>query len=77
MLYGTTVPSMRDTENTEHYFLSCPLYQNQRIDLNIAISRYTQVTMQVILFGSSTLPLHANKAIFEAVHKYIKESKRF
>ena len=66
-----------DTENTEHYFLSCPLYQNQRIDLNIAISRYTQVTMQVILFGSSTLPLHANKAIFEAVHKYIKESKRF
>ena len=66
-----------ETENTEHYFLSCPLYQNQRIDLNIAISRYTQVTLQVILFGSSTLPLNANKAIFEAVHKYIKESKRF
>ena len=30
-----------DTENTEHYFLSCPLYQNQRIDLNITSSRYT------------------------------------
>ena len=66
-----------DTENSEHYFLSCPLYQNQRIDLNITISRYTQVTLQVILFGRSTLPLNANKAIFKAVHKYIRESKQF
>ena len=49
----------------------------KRIDLNITISRYTQVTLQGILFGSSTLPINANKAIFKAVHKYIKESKRF
>ena len=30
-----------------------------------------------ILYGSNILPYNANIAIFEAVHNYIKESKRF
>ena len=66
-----------EIENTEHYFMSCRLYHNQRVDLTNIISRYTPVTLQIVLYGSNMLPLNINNAIFEAVHKYIKESKRF
>ena len=66
-----------ETETTEHYFMSCRLYHNQRVDLTNIISRYTPVTLQIVLYGSNMLPLNINNAIFEAVHKYIKESKRF
>ena len=66
-----------EIENTEHYFMSCRLYHNQRVDLMNIISRYTPVTLQIVLYGSNMLPLNINNAIFEAVHKYIKESKIF
>ena len=64
-------------ENTEHYFLSCRLYHNQRVELTNSISSYTPVTLQIVLYGSNMFPLDINNAIFEAVQKYIKESKRF
>ena len=66
-----------EIEITEHYFLSCRLYHKQRVDLMNIIWRYTPVTLQIVLYGSNMLPLNINNAIFEAVHKYIKESKRF
>ena len=66
-----------ETETSQHYFLSCRLYQNQRADLNNIISNYSRVSLQVILYGSNMLPLNVNNAIFEAVHAYIKETKRF
>ena len=57
--------------------MSCRLYHNQRVDRTTIISRYTPVTLQIVLYGSNMLPLNINNAIFEAVHKYINESKRF
>ena len=41
------------------------------------VAHCTQVTLQGILFGSNTLPINANKAIFEAVHEYIKKVNDF
>ena len=44
-----------EIENTGHYFLSCHLYHNQRVDLINIISRYTPVTLQrisIIMAGS-------------------------
>ena len=77
--YITDSPLCRcgEIENTAHYFMSCRLYHNQRVDLTNIISRYTPVTLKIVLYDSSMLPLNINNAIFEAVHKYIKESKRF
>ena len=66
-----------EIENTEHYFMSCRLYHNQRVDLRNIISRYTPVTLQIVLYGSNMLPLNINNAIFEAVHKYAKKVKDF
>ena len=52
--------------------MSCRLYHNKRVDLTNIISRYTPVTLQIVLYGSNMLPLNINNAIFEAVHKYVK-----
>ena len=66
-----------EIETTAHYFLSCQLYQNQRVALNTVISNYTQIYLQTILYGSNRLSLNENNTIVEAVHTYIKESNRF
>ena len=83
MIYFSNISQIRPyvdvekIENTEHYFMSCRLYHHQRVDLMNIISRYTPVTLQIVLYGSNMLSLNINNAIFEAVHKNIKESKRF
>lgn len=64
-------------ENAHHFFLVCSFYRDARADLMYTISRVTNVTLEILLFGDSTLSLDSNKIIFEAVHKYIKETKRF
>ena len=50
---------------------------NHCVDFMNIISRYIPVTLQIVLYGSNMLLLNINNAIFEAGHKYIKESKRF
>ena len=57
--------------------MSCRLYHNQREDLTNIISRYTPVTLQIVLYGSNMLPLNINNAIFEAVHNISKKVKDF
>ena len=66
-----------EIENVYHFFLRYPLYRDQRIDLNNTISRYTALTLNVLLSGDETLPFASNVAIFESVQKYILATKRF
>ena len=67
----------REVENAYHFFFTCPLYADQRNNLNLTISQYTTVTLNVLLFGDDTLPLSSNVAIFKCVQKYISDTKRF
>ena len=64
-------------EDTYHFFFSCPLYFNQRRTLLNNLSNLPNITLHLLLFGDNTAPLHANKHIFEVVHKYIASTKRF
>ena len=64
-------------ENVEHFFMSCPLYFNQRADLITSISVHTTVSLPIVLHGNSMLSFDINSVIFEAVQKYIKDTKRF
>ena len=64
-------------ENTDHYVMRCPLYCEQRAELNHKTSQYSSVTLQILLFGNPLLSLPTNTLIFEAVHKYISDTKRF
>ena len=60
-----------------HYYLHCPLYINERIKMNTAISNLTNITLHNLLFGDPELDLSTNKTIFEAVHTFILETNRF
>ena len=64
-------------ENACHYLLHCPLYVTERESMLLSVSVITNVTLECLLFGSSTLCQDQNEKVFQAVHKYIVASKRF
>ena len=66
-----------NVEKTDHYLLRCRFYHAQRAELIHEISQHTPVTLQILLFGNPLLSLPTNTLIFEAVHKYIIDMKRF
>ena len=65
------------TETADHFLLECPLYHGQRQELFQVISLICPISVDVLLFGNSTVSYENNVKIFEAVHNYIKNSKRF
>jgi hypothetical protein len=64
-------------ENAKHFFLDCPLYTPERDILINHIQRITDITVEHLLYGNSLLSLADNKRVFDAVHDFIKNSKRF
>ena len=64
-------------EDNQHYFFHCMHYQRQRNELLNAIARYTTPTLNLLLYGDPSLSYETNTAIFENVHKYIIDTKRF
>ena len=64
-------------EDATHYFLECPLYTDQRVNLIADISQITEVGVDVILHGKEELPFENNIKIFQAVHEFITTSERF
>ena len=65
------------TETADHFLLECPLYHGQRQELFQVISLICPISVDVLLFGNSTVIYENNVKIFEAVHNYFKKSKRF
>ena len=35
------------------------------------------INLDMLLYGDATLHLEANKRIFDSIHQYLKETKRF
>ena len=66
-----------DLENAEHFLLQCPIYQQQRITLTQIISQHCQISSNLLLYGDISSPLEIIILVFEAVQKYIQDSKRF
>ena len=64
-------------EDANHFFLSCPLYNDIRQELFTDILKFTQVNLKNILYGDDTQDLQTNKMIFDAVHKFMISSQRF
>ena len=64
-------------ENAEHFLLQCRFYRLQRLEMFNSVSQLCHVTLDVLLFGDSSLSLETNSQIFLLVHKFIKDSKRF
>jgi hypothetical protein len=66
------------TENPEHFFLNCPIYDALRLNLLYVIDDVrADQDIETLLYGDANISFEKNKRIFSAVHKYIVSSKRF
>ena len=66
-----------EIEDTSHYLLACPMFDDKRDTMLNTISRISMINLDVLLFGNPLLSLNDNRIIFGAVHKFIIESRRF
>ena len=64
-------------ENAQHYFFHCRKYQVQRSELMNIVSQYQTPSLTILLYGNNSLSYEINTIIFEKVHKFILDSKRF
>ena len=64
-------------ENSQHFFFHCPYYQQQRNALLNVVSTYHRPTLDLLLYGESSLSYDVNMLIFENIHRYILNCKRF
>lgn len=63
-------------ETAEHYLLYCPIYNNIRIStIHTLTPPYRDI--QTLLNGHPALSVDENISIFEVVHDFIKQSRRF
>ena len=64
-------------EDTAHFFLDCPLYCTERLRLRNIVIRYTEFKLETLLFGDGNIDYECNVSIVQAVHEFIRDSKRF
>lgn len=64
-------------EDTKHFLLHCPLYDDQRIELLDTVSQICLPSLNTLLSGDISLSIETNSIILRAVQKYINKSQRF
>ena len=64
-------------ENSQHFFFHFPYYQQQRNALLNVVSTYHRPTLDLLLYGESSLSYDVNMLIFENIHRFILNCKRF
>ena len=64
-------------ESPDHYFLSCPLYAAHQQLLHREVSNISTVNINVLLFGNKSCSRIENELIFNAVYRFIMNTKRF
>ena len=68
------------SETIHHYFLSCPLFKQQRLKLQSDLQNKLQLCLNAVivddlLYGRADLSDKLNKILFEIVHCYIADTK--
>ena len=66
-----------DIENAQRYFLYSHYYYEQGNEMLHSLSQLCNVSLDVLLFGDSSLSVDVNMQIFAAVQKFIRDTKRF
>ena len=64
-------------ETAFHFFLQCPRYNRIRENMLATIESICPCTLDTILYGDDNISEVKNRTIFEAVHNFICDSKRF
>ena len=55
--------------------MECQRYDIMRREVFQTVSRYVDVSENVLLFGDSNLSDRNNEIVFKALHKYIHQTK--
>ena len=64
-------------QNAQHFFFHCRNYHVPRTQLFNTISQYQIPSLSLLLYGNDSFSVETNTVIFETVHKFILDSKRF
>ena len=64
-------------ENAEHFLLKCHKYDNFRNILFTSLPLLPNLTLNILLCGDINVSYETNILIFETVHTYITNSRRF
>jgi hypothetical protein len=64
-------------ENSYHFFFICQKYVHLRPNLINTLSKFCTPTVHAILYGDPVLLADSNTATVTAVHKFIRDTKRF
>ena len=72
-------PCGNDCEDSNHYLLRCPLFYQARNKLlnEIRGLTMTDISCELLLYGSTDLGFKISKKVFDAVHRFIDESDRW
>ena len=62
-------------ENDFHFLLECQRYNVMRREVLQTVSRFTDVSEMVLLYGDSNLSDTNNELVFKAVHRYTAQQK--
>ena len=76
-LCASPLCSCGSIENTEHYLLHCPKYNDIRRTTIHTLTYYTDINIALLLYGLPDLDVRTNRHVFEMVHAFISGSKRF
>ena len=69
--------SGHNTENASHFFFKCENYRMARLCLFRETREFYPLRLEYILYGKPSFSKSSYFLLFQAVHRYIKESKRF
>lgn len=64
-------------EDAEHYFFQCKLFRNERYDMFLDTRALHPLSCNTLLFGNESYAFADNIIIVNAVHKFIKCTRRF
>ena len=64
-------------ETPHHFFMECKHFVTQREHLVRAVTGLCNFELDKLLFGDTTLSHNDNLLIFDAVHRYFEDTKRF
>lgn len=66
-----------EIESTEHFFLHCPRFTQQRTLLFNSVDPNIRASTRLFLYGNSAFTYEENSRLFNAVQTYISLTKRF
>ena len=78
VVYSPACPCGHDCEDSNHYLLQCPLFYHP---INMMLNEIRELTMtdisfELLLYGSADLGIAISKTVFDAVHRFIDETGR-